>query len=44
MPQQRPKVINCASCGRPLKKIKRYYRDDKYWCDKTCWRKSKKTE
>jgi len=40
--EKKSKVFNCASCGKPLKKIKRYYRDGKYWCDKDCWRKSKK--
>jgi len=29
---------NCLSCNKPLKKIKRYYRDGKYYCTKKCWK------
>jgi hypothetical protein len=32
------KQTNCLSCNKPLKKIKRYYRDQKYYCSKKCWR------
>jgi len=31
------KQTNCFECGKPLKKIKRYYRDGKYYCTKKCW-------
>ncbi len=31
---------NCPGCGKQITKIKRYYRNEKYYCDKKCWRKS----
>jgi len=31
---------NCPACGKAIKKIKRYYRNQKYYCNKKCWRKS----
>lgn len=31
---------NCLACGKPLKKIKRYYRNEKYYCTKKCWKKA----
>lgn len=34
------KQTNCLGCGKPLKKIKRYYRNGKYYCTKKCWRKA----
>ena len=36
------KQTNCLGCGKPLKKIKRYYRDGKLYCSKKCWIKAKK--
>ncbi len=33
------KSNNCAGCNKPLKKIKRYYRNGKYYCGKKCWKK-----
>ncbi len=33
------KQTNCFGCGKPLKKIKRYYRDSKFYCTKKCWYK-----
>lgn len=36
---------NCLGCGKPIKKLKRYYRNGKYYCSKKCWRKNfKKTK
>lgn len=32
------KQTNCLSCNKPIKRIKRYYRDQKYYCSKKCWR------
>lgn len=29
---------NCLSCNKPIRKLKRYYRDGKYYCNKKCWR------
>ena len=31
------KQTNCLSCNKPIKKIRRYYRDGKYYCTKRCW-------
>ncbi|RJP28799.1 MAG: hypothetical protein C4533_03135 [Candidatus Omnitrophota bacterium] len=33
------KQTNCLGCGKPIKKIRRYYRDGKYYCTKKCWKK-----
>jgi transposase-like protein len=32
------KQTNCLSCGKPLKKLKKYYRNGKFYCTKKCWR------
>jgi hypothetical protein len=32
------KQTNCLACNKPLKKIKRYYRDSKFYCSKKCWK------
>jgi len=32
------KQTNCLSCNKPIKKIRRYYRDGKYYCIKKCWK------
>lgn len=32
------KQTNCLGCGKPIKKLKRYYRDGKFYCSKKCWR------
>jgi len=37
--QAQEKQTNCLGCSKPIKKIKRYYRDGKYYCTKKCWRK-----
>ncbi len=31
------KQTNCLQCNKPIKKIRRYYRDGKYYCTKRCW-------
>lgn len=33
---KKEKYGNCAGCNKPIKKIKRYYRDGKYFCAKPC--------
>jgi len=33
------KQTNCPACNKPIRKLKRYYRDGKFYCDKECWRK-----
>jgi transposase-like protein len=40
-PEVKPAVekqTNCLGCGKPLRKIKTYYRDGKYYCAKKCWK------
>ena len=34
------KQTNCPACGKPIKKVKRYYRNNKYYCNKKCFRKT----
>jgi formylmethanofuran dehydrogenase subunit E len=36
------KQTNCPGCGKPVKKLKRYYRNGKLYCSKKCWRKTAK--
>ena len=39
---------NCLACNKLIKKLKRYYRNGKFYCSKRCWRafidKTKKEE
>jgi len=38
--QEKPKEekqTNCLSCNKPIKKLKRYYRNGKFYCTKKCW-------
>jgi hypothetical protein len=32
------KQTNCLACNKLIKKLKRYYRDGKFYCSKKCWR------
>jgi recombinational DNA repair protein (RecF pathway) len=32
------KQTNCMGCNKPIQKLKRYYRDGKFYCSKKCWR------
>lgn len=32
------KQTNCPSCNKLIKKLKRYYRNGKFYCSKKCWR------
>lgn len=47
-PLVQEKQTNCLACGKPLKKLRRYYRNGKFYCTKKCWRdhlkKSKEEE
>jgi hypothetical protein len=39
--ETKPKIekqANCLACNKPIKKLKRYYRDGKFYCSKKCWR------
>lgn len=29
---------NCFSCKKPMKRVKRYYRNGQYYCNKNCWK------
>lgn len=32
------KQTNCLACNKPIRKLKKYYRDGKFYCHKQCWR------
>jgi len=32
------KQTNCLSCNKQIKKIKKYYRNGKFYCSKKCWK------
>ena len=32
------KQTNCLACNKPIKKIRRYYRNGKLYCTKRCWK------
>ncbi len=36
------KQTNCLGCGKPIKRLKRYYREGKFYCNKKCWYKNVK--
>jgi len=44
MAEEKPKVDkkeklgNCGGCNKPVKKIRRYYRNGKYFCSKKCFK------
>ena len=29
---------NCVGCAKPIKKVRRYYRNGKYFCTKRCYK------
>lgn len=35
---QQEKQTNCLNCNKPIKKLKLYYRNGKFYCNKKCWR------
>ncbi len=40
--EEKPKIekqTNCLSCNKPIKKLKRYYRNGKFYCNKRCFQK-----
>ena len=37
-------IKNCPACKKHLKKAKRYYRDNQYYCNKNCWTTAKKKQ
>jgi len=43
-PPEKPKrPMECISCNKGIKE-KWYYREGKYYCTKSCWKKTKKKE
>lgn len=38
------KQTNCLGCNKPLKKVRIYYRNGKYYCTKKCWIKATKSK
>jgi hypothetical protein len=32
---------NCGFCKKPVKRAKRFYRNNKYYCNENCWQKTK---
>ncbi|MFA5038767.1 MAG: hypothetical protein WC732_03715 [Candidatus Omnitrophota bacterium] len=42
MADKESKRVNCGKCNKPLKKIKRYYRNGKYYCHKKCYTEAQK--
>lgn len=36
------KQTNCPACSKPIRKLKRYYRNGKFYCNKKCWIKAVK--
>ncbi|MDD4910103.1 MAG: hypothetical protein PHR44_05435 [Candidatus Omnitrophica bacterium] len=32
---------NCKSCNKPLKKVRRYYKDGIYYCSRKCYKSFK---
>lgn len=31
---------NCAGCNKPMKKVWKYYRNGRYYCNKKCFQKT----
>jgi hypothetical protein len=36
------KQTNCPVCNKPIKKLKRFYRNGIFYCAKKCWLANKK--
>lgn len=36
---KKEKFGNCNGCNKPIKKVRRYYRNGKYFCTKRCFQK-----
>ena len=43
-PQPAEIQTNCPACNKQIKKLKRYYRNGKFYCNKRCWRKVEKAK
>lgn len=38
MSKNEEKIKNCGNCNKQLGRIKRYYRDGGYYCNKNCFK------
>ncbi len=38
-PSTTDELKTCAGCKKPMKRIVKYYRNGKYYCNKNCWKK-----
>lgn len=41
--QEKPPVekqTNCPACNKPLKRLRRYYRNGIFYCTKRCWKQA----
>ncbi len=36
--KEKTKRINCTACNKSMKKVKRYYRNGKHFCNKNCFK------
>ncbi len=43
-PAKKEKPSNCATCNKPIRKKRWYYRNGKFYCTKTCWSTASKKE
>ena len=41
MPELSEEMRNCGNCKKPVSKAKKYYRNNKYYCNQNCWRAAK---
>ena len=39
--KQEKQPINCSGCNKPVKKLKKFYKNGKFYCSKKCYLKSK---
>lgn len=37
MADKESKKVNCAKCNKPVKRLKRYYRNGKFYCNRKCF-------
>ena len=39
--QNEEEMKKCGHCKKPVMKAKKYYRNNKYYCNQNCWRAAK---
>ncbi len=42
-PAEKEKQTNCPACSKPIKRLRRYYRNGIFYCTKRCWIKAVKS-